>query len=194
MISRHGLLRRALQECRLVSQPGACEGFVWAGLTGVGEFETSTRLRAAFADGNQTQMREQGIQTGINLLSALPAGRALRAGRLIQAVRRGLPKWGGNFKITSNFQLTVMSRVRAPGMTGYRVVGFKNGRFQGALDYHNWTIKSAAHTNRGFGPIQQNFWHYHWGAGNAGGRHMQIGTGDVLLDSSQLRRGIFGWY
>jgi len=32
-----------------------------------------------------------------------------------------------------------MFKTYAPGMSGYRVAGFKIGKFQGATDYTNWT-------------------------------------------------------
>jgi hypothetical protein len=100
---------------------------------------------------------------------------------------------GGNISI-GNLRLSVMSSVNAPGMSGYRVLGFKAGKFQAALDYHNWPMRSAKDLAKGFGPINSKFWHYHLGRGNPGAAHRQLGTGTPILDGSQLRSGIFGKY
>lgn len=106
-------------------------------------------------------------------------------------VARGvnLAKWGGNFNFGKNFQISVMSKVQAPGMSGHRVLGFKYGKFQGAIDYHNWVLRKS-----GQAPIIQKFWHYHWGRGKAGGHHRQFGTGNKILDAYQLRNGWLGQY
>jgi hypothetical protein len=101
----------------------------------------------------------------------------------------GLPKWGGNFNVGKKFQLSIMSEVQAPGMSGHRVVGFKYGKFQGAIDYHNWILRKSGQTS-----INQKFWHYHWGRGKTGGHHMQFGTGNKVLDGSQLSNSWFGSY
>jgi RHS repeat-associated protein len=99
----------------------------------------------------------------------------------------------GNVSV-GKFQFSLMSKVSAPGMSGHRVIGFKAGKFQAALDYHNWPTRTLKDLAKGYGPINSKFWHYHFGRGNPGGRHMQIGTGKPIMDGSQLRSGIFGNY
>jgi hypothetical protein len=98
-----------------------------------------------------------------------------------------LPKWGGNFNVGKKFKLSIMSKVQAPGMSGHRVLCFKYGKFQGVIDQHNWVLRKAGKTS-----INNKFWHYHWGKGKTGGHHMQLGTGNKILDGIQLRNGWLG--
>lgn len=63
------------------------------------------------------------------------------------------------------------------------------GKFQGAIDYHNWILRK-----KNYPPIYQKFWHYHWGTGKASKHHVQFGTKKNILYSSDLRKSIFGWY
>ncbi|MBO2009608.1 RHS repeat-associated core domain-containing protein [Hymenobacter negativus] len=102
---------------------------------------------------------------------------------------------GGNINFGKAVQLSFRSPVTAPGMSGRRVLGIKAGKFSAALDNHNWVIRSAKDIRAGRGPISQKFWHYHFGTGNGAKPHMQIGTGQKILNGSQLRnKGILGWW
>jgi hypothetical protein len=97
-----------------------------------------------------------------------------------------------NYRLGSSFTFSIMSPTNATGMSGYRLLGIKYGKFTGALDYHNWPTRSASHLAKGFSPISDKFYHYHWGSGNAAKRHMLLGINAELLDASQLRTGWFG--
>jgi len=89
---------------------------------------------------------------------------------------------------------SLLSKVSAPGMIGRRVFGLKLGKFQMAVDYHNWVMRSARDLTRGFGPITRPFWHYHFGKGNPGGKHMSIRTRQPIMSGSDLRNGWLGPY
>ncbi|GAA4277403.1 hypothetical protein GCM10022259_21270 [Aquimarina mytili] len=105
----------------------------------------------------------------------------------------------GNFNI-GKFTFSIWSRANAGGMTGRRVIGFnhkpfnlfgkKFNRFQAALDYHNWPLRPNGAT-----PINQKFWHYHFGGSSAGKHHRQLFTGNPITNPSQLKKNrIFGWF
>jgi hypothetical protein len=99
----------------------------------------------------------------------------------------------GNLSI-GNIRLSIMSKTSAPGMTGHRVLGIKVGKWQAAIDYHNWPMRSAKDLAKGYGPINQKFWHYHLGKGNAGAVHRQFGTKQPITQSAQLRPSWYGYH
>jgi RHS repeat-associated protein len=95
---------------------------------------------------------------------------------------------GGNINIGKT-QLSFMSKVTAPGMSGHRVLGLKVGKHQYAIDFHNWVMRKG-----NAAPIQTKFWHYHWGRGKTGKHHRQFVSKVKITSEEMLKDGLFGKY